>query len=287
MISIRVYGKKNSKLIYKIKSLKKIGFLYVLLESCNEDVITAKFLFDNFNIDITTIKEIIIEAQELNIIKYTSEIVDSKIILGVEFLSQIIEEIEINTLVDSFGVSRQQLKELENMSMIENKIDNELFFNNFIILTKRIDLPRMVNNFSINSQKDLIIYLQTAYIQDIFASWKSKPNAKDLEFIFKLLVVEKMDKSVVNLLIDYSIKTNTYNSFNINFASKVAATWQNKNINNVEEGIKFLSEVKEIIASKKMKSRYVAPEFDEVFVDANILPTDLEIEDIIENVYNR
>lgn len=287
MISVRIYGNRVTENIYKLRDLRKIGLLYVLLESCNGNEVDNVELKSKFGIEITEVKNLLIEAQELNILKVDTEMVNGQIVLNVEFLTDVPEFNGFDILTDAFGVSKMQVDELINISLVNGQLNYDTLGANLISLFNRIQMPVMIKNAVINSQSDLVHYLDSAYVQDIFNSWNTQATSNDYLFLYELLVVEKMEKGVVNLLVDYVIKTNTYNNFNVAFAKKVSSTWKNKNITSVTSGIAFLNEMNTMMKAKRENGKYQAPLFEEVQVDEDILPSDLEMREIIKNVYNK
>ncbi len=287
MIRVRIYGKRETKNIYKMRDLRKIGLLYVLLESCNGNEVDNVELKNKFGIEISEVKHLLIEAQQLNVLKVETQMVDSQILLNVEFISENLETNGFDVLTDAFGVSKHQISELVNISAVDGQVNYDTLGANLISLFNRIQMPVMIKNAVINSQSDLVHYLDSAYIQDIFNSWNTKPSSNDYLFLYELLVVDKMEKGVVNLLVDYVIKTNTYNNFNIAFAKKVSSTWKNKNITSIASGITFLNEMNTIMKNKRENGKYQAPLFEEVAINVDILPSDLEMREIIKNVYNK
>jgi len=287
MISVRIYGNRETKNIYKMRNLRKIGLLYILLESCNGNEVDNVELKSKFGIEISEVKNLLIEAQELNVVKVDTQMIDGQIVLNVEFIAEVFEVNDFTVLTDAFGVSKPQITELVNISMVDGQINYDTLGANLISLFNRIQMPIMIKNAVINSQNDLVHYLDSAYVQDIFNSWNTSPSSNDYLFLYELLIVEKMDKGVVNLLIDYVIKTNTYNNFNIAFAKKVSSTWKNKNITSITAGIVFLNEMNTIIKTKRENGKYQAPTFEEVKIDEDVLPSDLEMKEIIKNVYNK
>ena len=158
----------------------------------------------------------------------------------------------INNVAYVYNLDNESLKEIIiNSTDISHKIDKELFrknsqnyyeFNNNgkvtnIVYKKQPDNLKS-KNLDVSNKSKLIYSLETVSPYDFLASKYPSgiPSKNDLKIVEYLLIDLKMQPGVVNVLIDYILKTND-NKLTKNFVDAVASQWMKSKIENVKDAL--------------------------------------------------
>ena len=84
----------------------------------------------------------------------------------------------------------------------------------------------------------------------------SKPTPKDISLIEGLLVDQELNPGVVNVLVDYVLRTND-KKLNKNFVEAIASQWKMSNINTVKDAmLQAEKEYRKINTGYKNKKEY-------------------------------
>ena len=84
----------------------------------------------------------------------------------------------------------------------------------------------------------------------------SKPTNKDISLIESLLVDQELNPGVVNVLVDYVLRTNS-NKLNKNLVEAIASQWKMSNINTVKDAMLKAEEEYKKINSYKNKQKNI------------------------------
>ena len=82
-----------------------------------------------------------------------------------------------------------------------------------------------------------------------------KPTSKDMEILEGLLEDQKLNPAVINVLIDYVLRTNN-NKFTKSYVETIAGHWKRSNVETAEEAMSIAEkEHKKNISSTKTKTK--------------------------------
>jgi len=157
MVNFRVTGVEE-QYIDKLSDLQLIGFLRVLENNRDSELINLEALSGFYRVDFEEIKEMLLKAEDLKIIKSTTEFSGEQMIVNVKFLTQL-KKNKIDNFTKAFGITEDQRKEVDKISKGDDgKLNEAIRKNNYSILFTRIKLPQSRRSVKLNSQEELIKY---------------------------------------------------------------------------------------------------------------------------------
>lgn len=165
-----------------------------------------------------------------------------------------VKELILN-LAFIYNIDILKIKELVELSLNSKKLVDKIKFRKFAREYYQIEnygqLPSVVfknqpenlqTKLTENSPKAKIIYQFENITPYNFLKAKNKsvPPARELKILENLIVDIKLNPGVVNVLIDYVLKTSN-NKLNKAFIEAIATEWKRSNINTVEEAMDHVS----------------------------------------------
>jgi len=156
----------------------------------------------------------------------------------------------ISQLAFIYNLDNEQFSELIKNSVVDRKIDIEALkenCRNYYKFENKGKIPQIVfqtqplylrqSNVENNRKSILINQFETTHPYE-FLSLKqgSNPTTKDLETIEYLMIEQKLNPGVVNVLIDYVLRINN-NKLVRSFIEQIAVQWKRSNIETVSDAI--------------------------------------------------
>lgn len=283
MLSLRIISKTEEySNFFKFELLSDYGLYMVLVNNANQDLIRIKPLCDQFDIKLGAFKDKLAEFANKGLITVESEAINESIILNVEILPEMREEQSVNylfTLLNNlFYLSEAQIKQIIEVSTVNGDINHEYLKVSVLNAVTRLNLPNKMDDFTINTTEDALYFFKTVAPHEIFNSWNCHISNRDYSFIYEEGVEQNSPVELINLAIDYTIKTNIYNSFNADFAKKNLSTWRNNNISTAEEALEYIKRKKEESLVNKTKGAYNEPTWNKVEINEENLISAKELE---------
>ncbi len=283
MVELTVTGDTKTNVDYQ-QFNKSEYFIYLMLKDQNQkSSLMLKPFCDYFNYTIGDIKLILNKFKANGIINY-DVVANSK---GVEIAVELVkaenshENELLSQLHDVFYFTDAQVKTIEEQVIVDKQFKFEYFKAITLNLINKNQLTIHNQSFAINSESDAIEFFNVAAPHEIFASWNITMTNKDKLFIFETIFEQRHPKCLVNLIIDYTIKTNLYHAFNQEFANRNLRLWQENNIKDVKEALQFIRSQKERIHNLKMKGKYEEPTWEKVEIDEDKVVSVEELEALL------
>ncbi len=243
-------------------SLQELGMIYCLSTIKNPDLDN---LLDYLFIKVDKFKDIIQCLEEKNVLELKVEVKNKEFVYW-EIIFKNKKEISKSNLTKLFILSKEQINNLEKL-----KTKEEQFFNAYKIY--ELSKEKYVNEavVEIKTKEEYVNYLNTVNTITLFSDLNVNLNTKELYRLFEVLCIEDKEKGMINLLVDYVISTSVYNNFSLSFFDKVLSNWEENQINNIEDAIKYVKEAKQKINSN---TNYEEPVWE------NVDQENIEVEDV-------
>ncbi len=288
MILIRCIGESDQTIFNKNTTLEELGIYYLLEQKINTQPFKLEQILDKYNINSNSFKKKITNLEKVGVLNLNSEMINNDVILTIKMLSIKNEPIKNNeqvnnNLIDLFGLTDLQYKEIIKLSTRFEKLDLALKKTNTIIMLDRMELKQHHFNGNINTKTELYNYLREIYPHELFWEYNIYLSKTDLEVLYELSEEIQLSKEVINTIVDFTLKTTKYGNFNHNFVKKIAYDWKKKEITSIEQAMNQIQEFMNY--SKNKNSKYEEPKFEK----SNLAQSDnlvLDIEELINNAYN-
>ncbi len=283
MVELTVSGETNTVVDYQ-QFTKDEYFIYLILQNHNQrNSLILKPFCDYFNYTIADLKQFLSDLKQRKLINYDVMAKSSGIEIAVELLktSVNLENNLLNQLNDIYYFTSEQIKTIEEQVIVDNQFKFEYFKAITLNIVNKNQLEIKNQSFTINSEEDAIEFFNSAAPHEIFASWNINLTNKDKIFVFETIFEQRHPKSLVNLIIDYTIKTNMYHAFNQEFAYRNLRLWQENDIKDVKSALKFIRGQKERIHNLKMKGKYEEPTWEKVDIDEEKVVSVEELEALL------
>lgn len=188
--------------------------------------------------------------------------------LSVRSITKNIKEL-IYKLAFIYNLNDSQVSEIIKSSVVDRKIDVELFKNNCRELYKfenKGKMPKLVYQYQPlylrqekvdNTRESILINQFETTTPQEFLELKqdSKPTSNDLLIVEDLILNKGLNPGVVNVLIDYALKRNN-NKLVKKYVEQIAVQWKRSNITSVSEAINFARKEYDI---KNKNKKEIAP----------------------------
>lgn len=283
MVELTVSGETNTVVDYQ-QFTKDEYFIYLILQNHNQrNSLILKPFCDYFNYTIADLKQFLSDLKQRKLINYDVMAKSNGIEIAVELLktSVNLENNLLNQLNDIYYFTSEQIKTIEEQVIVDNQFKFEYFKAITLNIVNKNQLEIKNQSFTINSEEDAIEFFNSAAPHEIFASWNINLTNKDKIFVFETIFEQRHPKSLVNLIIDYTIKTNMYHAFNQEFAYRNLRLWQENDIKDVKSALKFIRGQKERIHNLKMKGKYEEPTWEKVDIDEEKVVSVEELEALL------
>ena len=179
-----------------------------------------------------------------------------KLINRLAYLYNFDNEIMINIIKDSLN-EKGQINELELKKNCKNYYSFEHSSSPKLIYKSRNSVKK--DDIEIKDLKNKLIECFECTTPYDFLKAKyggSKPTTKDMSLIESLLVDQELNPGVVNVLVDYVLRTND-KKLNKNFVEAIASQWKMSNINTVKDAmLQAEKEYRKINSNYKNKKEY-------------------------------
>ena len=174
--------------------------------------------------------------------------------LNIRSISNDIREL-IYKLSFIYNYNNEEISEIIKNSIVDRKIDKELLqesCQNFYKFEHKGKIPKLIyqnqplylKQKQIGDSKRIRLINQFETVSPYeFLSLKqeAKPSSKDMEIIEYLVIEQKLNPGVVNVLLDYVLKINN-NKLVRKFVEQIAAQWKRSKIETVSDAIDFAKE---------------------------------------------
>lgn len=268
MVEVKVLKGENSHLNFRNFKSKDEYFIYLFFQNhLDEAPIQIKSFCDMFAMDMGHVKEIISELKKRGILKFNTIAKEGSIQLNIEFENQENETFTMpieELLSETYYFSPEIIRTIVEQLKLRNKFSVEHLKPIVLNILNKRNLKVKFDGYQINSPEDTIYFLKNFAPHEIFGSWNIDMTNADKIFVFENIFENHIPKEVVNLVIDYTIKTNMYHSFNSDFAQKNLNMWQNNKLETVEDTLEFIRMQKEKVHEKKMQGNYEEPIWEKV-----------------------
>ncbi len=285
MVELKVIGQEHKSLSFmQFKTLEEY-FVYLFLQDLfqNEKVSIKQFC-DNFNLKIADIKQVISRFEQREILTYKTIVGEKHVVLEVELLEKQANnnynDIE-KKLSNVYYFADELIKTISDKMKHDNNYTIDYLKIIIMQILKKKKLVVKFENLQIDSQEDSLYFLKNFAPHEIFASWNLDMTEADRLFIFENIFEKNVSKELVNLAIDYTIKTNLYHSFNSDFAQKNINAWLNSEFTTVEQALDFIRDRKEREHEAKMSGNYVEPTWGKVEISENDIVSVDELERLL------
>ena len=162
-----------------------------------------------------------------------------------------------------YNLNNEAMSEVLRNSIVDRKIDMEVLKQNcrsFYKFEHKGKIPKIVfqddvSSFKeINTRKDKLInqFETTNPYEFLTLKQDSKPTVKDLEIIEYLMIEQKLNPGVINVLIDYVLKINN-NKLVRGFVEQIAVQWKRSKIETVSDAMEFALKEYDQKNTKKVK----------------------------------
>ena len=162
-----------------------------------------------------------------------------------------------------YNLGNDEMSEIIRNSIVDRKIDMEVLKQNcrsFYQFEHKGKIPKIifqdeVSNFKeINTRKDKLInqFATTNPYEFLSLKQDSKPTSKDMEIIEYLMIEQKLNPGVINVLIDYVLKINN-NKLVRGFVEQIAVQWKRSKIETVEDAMNLALKEYDQKNNKKVK----------------------------------
>lgn len=270
MLKIRITGEVVN--CYEKIDINLNGLVFVLQNHLNLDVIDVDDFFAKYNLKGDIFKQYLKILKELNIINYQV----SNNIIDITFDKTVIDCNKPN-LVNFFGITSSQEKQICVNS------SEETHKNMTLALLNKIDLPSTNLSMVITTKDDMIKYIRLVYPHEIIKDHELYVGIKDLEFIYDAAFKYNVNREVINLLIDYTIKKTTHNNFVREYAIKILFDWKKQQLATIESVLEYLKSSSEKVLTSR--GSYSEPEFLSTGIDANE-NVEIDLKGLIDGSYN-
>ncbi len=285
MVELKVVGQERHLIKFDEFKTMEEYFIYLFLQEIyNRESVSLKNFCDNFNLKLPDVKEIISRFAQQDILKYQTIVNPKQIILEVELMEKAVSKSYsgYEELLNSvYYFPEALIATISEKMNTANDHSVEYLKNMVLQILKRKSLKVKFENLQIDSAEDSLYFLKNFAPHEIFASWNLDMTDADNVFIFENIFEKSVSKELVNLAIDYTIKTNLYHAFNSDFAQKNINQWINEEFVEVEEALNYIREQKERAHAEKMKGNYVAPSWDDVSVKDDDIISAEELEKLL------
>jgi len=222
-----------------------------------EKEIDLEELFLKHEMDKNSFKKTLLELQDNNLLKYETNKELFIITIGEE--NNI--KYEFDFLEKIFGLTTEQAEQYKSLATINEVVHPEILQMHICNLVKKKALPKAIKkDISFKTKEEVQQFLKSAYVKDIFDSYQSSINCKNIEYIFNASMQNKLSKDVFNFIIDYTIKSNSYNVFNGEFFIKVFQTFNKTPNMTFNESLEKL---------QQKNHRYQEPDWEEMKTPEN------------------
>ena len=182
--------------------------------------------------------------------------------LNIRSISKVNKEL-IYQLSFIYNLGNDEMSEIIRNSIVDRKIDMEILKQNcrsFYQFEHKGKIPKIifqddVSSFKeINTRKDKLInqFETTNPYEFLTLKQDSKPTNKDMEIIEYLMIEQKLNPGVINVLIDYVLKINN-NKLIRGFVEQIAVQWKRSKIETVEDAMEFALKEYDQKNNKKVK----------------------------------
>ena len=97
----------------------------------------------------------------------------------------------------------------------------------------------------------------------------AEPTKRDIVLLEKLLIDHKLKPGVVNVLIDYVLKTND-NKLNVNYVDTIAGQWSRKKIETVEDAMEIAKKNHKAMQKSKQSTKVIKEKVVPVWFDDDV-----------------
>lgn len=200
--------------------------------------------------------------------------------LNIRSITKSIKEL-IYKLSFIYNLNDSEVSEIIKNSIVDRKIDIELFKNNCRELYKFENsgkIPKLVYQYQPlylrqekvdNTRESMLInQFETTTPQEFLElKQNSKPTENDLLIVEDLILNKGLNPGVVNVLIDYALKRNN-NKLVKKYVEQIAVQWKRSNITSVSEAINF---ARKEYDNKKTKKEIAPSWINKKFEDEELL----------------
>lgn len=216
-------------------------------------------------------------------------------LLNVKSITKATKEL-IYQITFIYNLDNDSFSEILKNSLVDRKIDVDLLkenCRNFYKFENKGEVPKIVFQSQplylrkegiSNTRKDkLINQFETIHPYEFLAlKQDAKPTKKDLEIIEYLMIEQKLNPGVVNVLIDYVLRINK-NKLVKSFIEQIAAQWRRSKIETVSDAIDIaLEEYDSKQDSKIKKTQVKIKENAPSWINQNIESDMLSEEELLE-----
>lgn len=250
-------GKNEFKILKSYFQLPKISLnKYNNISASFNEVFmsTPMNIYDNFTNNLKEEKSLKLEFNAKFDIDFLKTGLSKDMINDNTFNEEIITL--ILNLAFIYNIDIMKMKEIIELSLNNKKLIDKIKLRKFARDYYQIEnygaLPSVVyksqpqnlrKNHTNNDARAKVIHQFETLSPYKFLKAKNKsiPPARELKILENLIVDIKLNAGVVNVLIDYVLKTNN-NKLNKNFIETIATEWKRSNINTVEEAMVHVEE---------------------------------------------
>ena len=247
---------------------------YTTLEYTGEDIISKNKLLLTYELDydfdllVSTIGSDIINAKCLN--KSMKEL-----IINLSFLYEI-------DPINMANIIRTSLNEKGNIIKEELRKNTRKYyqFNNdnrlpSLLFKSQPEYLKKASGDNTRRGRMIRVFENNSPYEFLKAKYKGgKPTSKDMEILEGLLEDQKLNPGVINVLVDYVLRTNN-NKLTKSYIETIAGHWKRSNIETVEEAMAIAEkEHKKNTSNKKSKNKVIPDWFDEKIEEVNIESND-------------
>ena len=235
----------------ELQTIEMLGVVSLLENYLFKEEIELNQFFEKHLIDKELFKKTLKQLKELKVIDYYQ---DNDL-----FLITLLKKQEVNNkdiLETYFGLEKSQAQTIYELSKIDNQINHDLVKQHLCGFIKKNALPVLnLNEIEIKDSNDLKSFLISVNLQDVFLSHQISFTCKSANQLYDLLLKSNLDGEVFKLLIDYTIKTNSYGNFNYEYFIKTFETFNKINKISFEEVLNRL---------QRKSHRYQEPTWEEM-----------------------
>ncbi len=189
-----------------------------------------------------------------------------------------------------YDLNEEAISEIIKNSLVDRKIDISLLKENchsFYKFENKGQIPKLIyqnqplclrqNQVNGTKKSKLINQFETTSPYEFLSlKQESKPTEQDMRIVEDLIVEQKLNPGVVNVLLDYALKINN-NKLVRKFVEQIAVQWKRSKIETVSEAIEFAKEEYNKKRTKTTKKVEVVPSWLNQNIDSDML-SDEELE---------
>ncbi|MFV0288349.1 MAG: DnaD domain protein [Mycoplasmatales bacterium] len=233
--------------------LEELGLIYYFV-LIKEDVSLKKML-QKFNLDISEFK------QKLQILENKKKIKLEIVIKEYDKVYWNISLIHSERIIPSIRNYHElfYLTTVQQTNLSQIKDSQELFLRLYNIYKNNTDkyVPQVKK---IENLEQYTENLKVINPLEFIWSFGIKPDVKEVYTIYEAICLNNTKFELVNFLIDYTVSTSIYKNFSTNFFNKVLENWQNNDIKELDQAMKYVKTKK----AEQRQGNYVDPNWEDI-----------------------